>query len=300
MLARTREVTRAWDRVKEELGERSIMGVFPLSPSGVVWGRQSGCDLPRILRKAYGFTVKMPDFVFMGSIVDRMVEEQLRANLSGTEPGDIEQIGYEHFFENKASYDEVGDGFADEAVGVGLAAVEHFRDVVPSSVQRPMPLYIGAGSAEIPADSPSENPDWVWGFSDWTTLGPGSASSVHDLKCRARTVKYVSKDSLQLFTYASSIYQSGEDVRQVHVEQINKKSKQLVTASSDFTAADYERTIQIYREARDQYLALERGERDLLIPYRGAGKCSNWSCHYYDGCPLGGNSKRAREAMMEV
>lgn len=272
--------------------------VFPLSPSSVLWGLQSGCTLQRFLGKVHQWRkkAKMPHYVFLGSLVDVAIEKFLRAVQRGEDytHDQMQEDLYEDFFDRKDQYSGVEQGFHEYAFGIAAAAAEHI-DFVPDTIQEEFFLYLGEDpNVKIPEEY-SEirgNPDWVYGFADWT-LRQGRGIMIEDLKVTSKPYSSVGKYRIQLMTYAAAKWQKGFDVRGVRLRQFSKSSLRFQSPDEPFTRQDYDRVIRIYRAARDHYLNVMNGTQDFHIPYKGSGKCSQYgNCSFFEGCPMGAGNWR--------
>jgi hypothetical protein len=293
MKPRTRTVPSAKQVLQARFPKLDVGCVFPLSPSSLTWGLQKGCTLQRALGKGTSVSVRPNKYVFRGSLIDHAHQRYLVALQRGEhiEEEELLEALYEEYTASRADYEPTPQGWVDEVAGLLLELVRQHPDIRPASVQQEHYLYIG-DSMEAP-DFPRERPvglgarDWVYGLSDWTEEKPGGRE-VWDLKVLAKPLKDVGRYRLQLYTYAAALWQAGHDVKGVALCQFHWKSKRIREVSENFTLRDYDRVIQIYRQARDHYLSVIEGKADFIIPYRATGKCSAYDCMSYHQCPLGG------------
>lgn len=303
---RLRNVKPIREALKDFVGEprHDLNRIFPLSPSSVTHGIQDGCSLPRWLERLYGWKTKKPSALLRGLVIDAMLMQVLKSNMMGAEWKELDIIdkGLEVYQESKEWYDlsrENGQ-WIDQIIGWGLVVIRELAELVPYSVQEDVFLYLGEDAA---VESPQEykdvecSSDWVYGKLDWTERS-GGLFKVRDLKATSKPQKSVGKHSLQLHSYATALHQKGLDIRNVGLVQFDTRKCSLVSSDDDdFTRLDYDRVIRIYREARDHYRRLVDGTGDFVVPFRGVGKCSSYSCWYYEPCPFGGNRASARMAL---
>jgi hypothetical protein len=237
----------------------------------------------------------MPHYVFLGTLVDRAVEKFLRATQAGEDYLDdqVREDLLEHYFDEKDGYTGVQQGFDEYAYGIAKACIEAI-DFVPATIQEACFLYLGEDpNVDIPTDYEEVrgNPDWVFGYTDWTKR-EGSGLFIEDLKVTKNPYKSVGKYRIQLFTYAAAKWQQGEDIKGIRLRQFGTGNLRFLSPDEVFTRQDYDRVIQTYRAARDHYLAIEAGTQDFHVPYKGSGKCSTYSCNFFEGCPMGAGNWR--------
>lgn len=287
------------------LPRKTLMEVFPLSPSDVKRGALSGCTLRRALRKWLGWEARAPHPVLRGSLIDRAVQVHLQNAAAGIDASAEVSAAevWTHYATIRDGYHEFPSeadqlGFLAETEGHAINVLRALRleERTILGVQARCLLWIGNGdSPEVPDDiAKLECPeDWVIGFADWIEVIPGSKRvRVVDLKVTSSPVRSsgtVGPHRLQLLTYAGAELQKGLDVAEVALAQYIPKEGRFQDPwpSEAPGALDLEHVVRIYRSVRDHYLSVIEGKADFLVPMRGDSGCTDYGCWYYRRCPYG-------------
>lgn len=299
--------TKNVPRLREWVDPEKIPLAFPMSPSTVVWDFFHGCSLKRLVKKGCLKTqdgapdVRMSGNVMRGSIIDSVITQTLERRMRGEEDlteKEIDEAVYDYFIKFKDEYDlndiSNKESWLERIIGTILAYFANAEYFVPRSTQRTVHLYIGdATDIPVPVNGvlPRETrvEDWATGRIDWDENIGTSGVDIVDLKVTARPTKRgLGKYKFQCFTYCSAGWQEGLDVKRGSIFQINPTTNGHTPVSEEFIEQDYIRVIQIYRAIRDHYLRVQDRTSDVIVPFRGAGKCTSFSCEMFPLCPAGG------------